>query len=57
MSQLYEVTGPRLLTFAEVVGEIGEAVGREIRYVPVSVERYASMLAELQVPALTSRSC
>jgi len=49
--QLYEVTGPRLLTFAEVVGEIGEAIGREIRYVPISVERYASMLAELQVPA------
>jgi uncharacterized protein YbjT (DUF2867 family) len=43
VGQLYEVTGPRLLTFAEVVGEI--------RYVPVSVERYTSMLAELQVPA------
>ena len=33
--QLYELTGPRLLTFAEAVGEIAEATGREIRYVQV----------------------
>jgi uncharacterized protein YbjT (DUF2867 family) len=49
--QLYELTGPRLLTFEEAVGEIAEATGRKIRYVPVSVEQYASMLAEHDVPA------
>jgi uncharacterized protein YbjT (DUF2867 family) len=48
--QLYELTGPRLLTFAEAVGEIARVAGREIRYVPVSVEQYASMLAEHDVP-------
>jgi uncharacterized protein YbjT (DUF2867 family) len=49
--ELYELTGPRLLTFAEAVGEIAWAAGREVRYVPVSVEQYASMLAEHDVPA------
>jgi uncharacterized protein YbjT (DUF2867 family) len=49
--QIYELTGPRLLTLEEAVGEIAQAAGREIRYVPVSVEHYASMLAEHDVPA------
>ncbi len=49
--ELYELTGPRLLTFAEAVGEIAQAAGREIRYAPVSVEQYASVLAEHDVPA------
>lgn len=42
--EVYELTGPRLLTFAEALAEIGEATGREIRFVPVSVEEYASAL-------------
>jgi uncharacterized protein YbjT (DUF2867 family) len=49
--ELYELTGPRLLTFAEAVAEIGEATGREIRYVPVSVDEYAAALAGAGVPA------
>jgi uncharacterized protein YbjT (DUF2867 family) len=48
--ELYELTGPRLLTFAEAIGEISRAVGRKIRFVPVSVEEYASVLAEQYVP-------
>jgi uncharacterized protein YbjT (DUF2867 family) len=48
--QIYELTGPRLLTFAEAIGEIAGATGRKIRYVPVSVEEYASMLSEQDVP-------
>ena len=49
--QIYELTGPRLLTFPEAIGEIAGATGRKIRYVPVSVEEYASMLSEQDVPA------
>ena len=49
--QLYELTGPRLLTFEEALGEISRAAGREIRYVPVSVQEYSPMLAEHDVPA------
>ena len=40
--QLYELTGPRLLTFAQAVREISKASGREIRYVPVSLEEHAT---------------
>jgi uncharacterized protein YbjT (DUF2867 family) len=49
--EVYELTGPRLLTFAEAIAEIGEATGREIGFVPVSVEEYASALDQEGVPA------
>ena len=49
--QLYELTGPRSLTFAEAAKEIAEATGREIRYVPVSLEEHAAEAAEHGVPA------
>ena len=49
--QLYEVTGPRLLTFADAVGEIARASGREVRYVRITPEEYASALrAEPSIP-------
>ena len=48
--QVYELTGPRLLTFADAVGEIARAAGREVRYVPVSIEEYAAAAAEHGVP-------
>ena len=51
VGRLCELTGPRLLTFAEAVDEIAQATGREIRYVPVSVEEHAAAAAEHGVPA------
>jgi uncharacterized protein YbjT (DUF2867 family) len=48
--RVYELTGPRLLTFAEAIAEIGRATGRELRYVPVSVEDYIAAAAEHNVP-------
>jgi uncharacterized protein YbjT (DUF2867 family) len=51
VGQLYEVTGPRLLSWAEAVAEIARAAGHPIRYVPVSLEDYAALLIENQVPA------
>jgi uncharacterized protein YbjT (DUF2867 family) len=50
LGQLYELTGPRLLTFAEAVAEIGRAIGREIRYVQVPAADYADMLVETGLP-------
>ena len=50
VGELYELTGPRSLTFAEVAAEIGEAAGREIRYVPVSLEEHAAEAAEHGMP-------
>ena len=46
IGQLYELTGPRSLTFAEAAAEIGEAVGREVRYTPVSLEQHETELAD-----------
>ena len=47
--QLYELTGPRLLTFADAVAEIAEAASREIRFIPLSLAEYTAALAD-QVP-------
>jgi uncharacterized protein YbjT (DUF2867 family) len=51
VGQIYELTGPRLLTFSEAVDEIARAVGREIRFTQVSPLQYSSQLAEQNVPA------
>jgi uncharacterized protein YbjT (DUF2867 family) len=50
VGQHYELTGPRLLTFAQAVAKISKAAGREIRYVPVSIEEHAAAAAEQGVP-------
>ena len=50
VGEVYELTGPRLLTFSDAVGEIAEATGREIRYVSVSVEDFAAALEAQGVP-------
>ena len=49
--QLYELTGPESVTFAEAAAEIAEAAGREVRYVPVSLEEHAAEAAEHGAPA------
>jgi uncharacterized protein YbjT (DUF2867 family) len=49
--QLYEVTGPRLLTFADAAAEISQASGRHVEYVPVTAEEYAAGAAEQGIPA------
>src|SRR5215472_2202731 len=38
VGRLYEVTGPRPLTFAEAIAEIAKATGRNLRFVQVSAE-------------------
>ncbi len=49
--QIYELTGPRLLTFADAVAAIADTTGREIGFTRVSPEDYASALAAEGVPA------
>ncbi|KAF0813696.1 NAD(P)H azoreductase [Andreprevotia sp. IGB-42] len=49
--QIYELTGPRLLTFAEATAELAAAAGREIRYTEVPLADYTGTLAQQQVPA------
>lgn len=49
--QVYELTGPRLLTFNEIADELTKATGRPIQYIPVTGEEYAAMAIEHGVPA------
>ncbi len=44
--ELYEVTGPRLLSFADAAAEVSSVLGRKIDYHPISLEAFrASMVA------------
>lgn len=47
---VHEVTGPRLLTFAEVAAEISTASGRQVEYVPMSEAEYAGLLKDFGLP-------
>lgn len=48
--EVYEVTGPRLLTLAEVAAEISAASGRQIAYVPVPHDAFVSEVASSGAP-------
>ncbi|MEQ9447926.1 MAG: NmrA family transcriptional regulator, partial [Rhodospirillaceae bacterium] len=45
-NKLYEVTGPRLMTFANMAQELGQAIGRPIRHIPISFEDFHANVAE-----------
>ncbi|NEB42000.1 NmrA family transcriptional regulator [Streptomyces sp. SID14515] len=47
---VYELTGPRALTFARAAEELGRAAGRPVRYAPVTGPAYASLLERFGVP-------
>jgi len=51
IGRLYELTGPRLITFADAVAEIGAATGRDVRLTRVSHDDYAADLTRHGVPA------
>jgi uncharacterized protein YbjT (DUF2867 family) len=54
VGELYELTGPRLLTFAQAIEEIAKASGRDIRYVEISMEEFVSVLtAQGELPGVT----
>jgi uncharacterized protein YbjT (DUF2867 family) len=45
VGRLYVLSGPRSLTFAETVGEIARASGRDVRYVPITLDEFAAAAA------------
>lgn len=51
LGEVYEVTGPRLITFADAVADIAAATGRELRFVPIPMEAFRAGLDEAGVPA------
>ena len=48
--KIYEVTGPRLLTFKDIADEISKASGRDINYTAISMETYNTMMKEAGLP-------
>jgi uncharacterized protein YbjT (DUF2867 family) len=48
--ELYELTGPRLLTFEEAVGELALATGRDVHFRPVAMADYTEQLTAYGVP-------
>jgi uncharacterized protein YbjT (DUF2867 family) len=50
VGELYELTGPRSLTFAQAAAEISAAAGRPVRYVPVSLEQHAAEASAHGIP-------
>jgi uncharacterized protein YbjT (DUF2867 family) len=50
VGQLYELTGPRLLSFGDAVAEVAAAAGRDISFVSVSIDDYVAMLTEYGMP-------
>ena len=49
-NQLYELTGPELITFAEAIQEISKATGREIHYQPITREEFNSGMTSQGLP-------
>ncbi|QNA86480.1 NAD(P)H-binding protein [Sphingomonas sp. So64.6b] len=49
--QLYEVTGPQAISFADAIAQIASATGREIAYREMSMEAYRQALEAAQLPA------
>lgn len=50
VGEVYDVTGPRLLTFTEAVAEIAEASGREVQYVQVPGDAFKAGLIDAGLP-------
>ena len=50
-SEIYEVTGPRLMTFKQVTAELAQASGREIQYVQLTPDVYKTALIECGAPS------
>lgn len=48
--RVYDITGPRLMTFGDALAEISAATGREVRFTQVTPEQYSAMLAEYGLP-------
>lgn len=48
--QIYELTGPRLMTFPQVITEIAQATGRDIQFQQLTLEENLNMLRAYHLP-------
>jgi uncharacterized protein YbjT (DUF2867 family) len=49
--KLYQLTGPRSLTFKDVINEISDVTGRDIAFTPIALPAYVSVMKQQGVPA------
>jgi len=50
VGQVYEVTGPRLMTFRDVVAEIASATGRDLQFVQITPDQYTGFMRAEGIP-------
>ncbi|WP_233532479.1 NmrA family transcriptional regulator [Antrihabitans sp. YC2-6] len=50
VGKVYELTGPRLLTFADAIAEIAQAAGRHIEFVSITPDDFAAGMREQGAP-------
>lgn len=50
VGEVYELTSPQLYTLTDIAAELSRTSGREVQYVPVSVDDYAAAAADQGVP-------
>ncbi len=48
--KLYEITGPRLMTFAEVAAEIAQASGRDVQFLEITREEFLAGFEAAELP-------
>jgi uncharacterized protein YbjT (DUF2867 family) len=48
--KVYDLTGPRLLTYADAVREISAATGREVGFRRITPDEFGALLASFGVP-------
>jgi uncharacterized protein YbjT (DUF2867 family) len=49
-NRLYEVTGPRAMTFAQCIEEISKSLGRPIKYTSIPIDHYINAIRDEGVP-------
>lgn len=50
--KLYEITGPRLLSFAEAAAEISAAAGIPVQYMPITLEQFHEAMLGIGGPVI-----
>lgn len=48
--QIYELTGPRLMTLPQAIAEISEATGRNVQFQPLTLDENLRLLRTYQLP-------
>ncbi len=52
--RVYELTGPRLLNFAQAAAELSAAIGRTVQYVPLSLDAFRAEMTPAVGPDLAN---